>query len=94
MNLAGATMKRNGITDPRPRVRWCSAQKAVEFRKNDAVATVQRNADTVAFEIQSSRGQNTCTMEGTAEFIATDRAAFTSTKMADKCVAQLNFKGG
>lgn len=67
---------------------------ADEYAKQNAVAEVSRNGASVEFSINSSAGQNACNMDGAAQMIDENRAAYTSGDGADKCVAVLNFAGG
>lgn len=71
------------------------AQTAGTYTKKGGIVEVGKTSgQAVPFTIQSSVGQNTCTLEGTARLVDAARAAYTSDDPKDMCVAVLNFAGG
>lgn len=70
-----------------------AAQDVERFQKRDAEVKLIRANGGIGFKMQSQRGQNTCEIEGRAEFVDATRAAYTSATPGDQCVALLNFKG-
>ena len=70
------------------------AQEVEHFKKRDAEVLLVRANGGVGFKMRSQRGQNTCELEGRAEFVTPTSAAYTSNDMSDACVAVMNFKDG
>ena len=64
------------------------------YSKKNAVAELKQQGKAVEFSINSSAGQNICELQGVATMIDENRAAFSPSDKADKCVAVLNFTGG
>ena len=63
-----------------------------EYENKISSVTVNQKGNLLEFVINSSVGQNTCYIEGTAEMVDKTRAAYTnSTDPNDKCVVVFNF---
>lgn len=65
-----------------------------EYGKKNSVVEVKQQGKAVKFSVNSSVGQNTCDLEGTATMIDATSAAYTPEDKSDICVALLNFSGG
>ena len=65
-----------------------------EYSKDNSSVEVGQQGKVLKFSINSSVGQNTCNLEGSAEMTDATSAAYTSEDKSDTCVAILNFAGG